>query len=181
MTALNPTYQKNIDVKYQNVLSVVTDRLFATESTASSGLVDFYTADLVSSCDYYPAVYTERSLSRMAMGGRGKDGPTYGYRYGYQGSEKDDNIKGKGNSYTTYFRQFDVRLGRWLSIDLKLNAWESPYASMGLNPIWRNDPLGDIGVFRGRKYTTSSDVSVIIIKAKTNGWYGACSKCLRCR
>lgn len=65
------------------------------------------------------------------------------YRYGYQGSEKDDEIKGSGNSYTTYYRQLDTRVGRWFSIDPKATAWESPYVSMGNSPIMNNDPLGD--------------------------------------
>src|SRR5690554_7691971 len=65
------------------------------------------------------------------------------YRYGFNGMEKDDNIKGEGNSYTTEFRQYDPRVGRWLSIDPKANAKESPYVSMSNNPIWFNDPLGD--------------------------------------
>lgn len=65
------------------------------------------------------------------------------YIYGYQGSEADNEVKGNGNSYTTEFRQLDPRLGRWLSIDPKATAWESPYASMGNNPIKYNDPKGD--------------------------------------
>jgi len=39
------------------------------------------------------------------------------YRYGFNGMEKDDEVKGKGNSYTTHFRMLDPRLGRWLSTD----------------------------------------------------------------
>jgi RHS repeat-associated protein len=65
------------------------------------------------------------------------------YRFGYQGSEKDDESKGSGNSYTTFYRQLDPRVGRWLSIDPKAKAWESPYVSMGNNPIWYNDKFGD--------------------------------------
>jgi hypothetical protein len=67
------------------------------------------------------------------------------YRYGYQGSEKDDEVKGGGNSYTTFFRQLDSRVGRWFSIDPKFMKFpfESPYVSMGDNPIYFNDPQGD--------------------------------------
>lgn len=65
------------------------------------------------------------------------------YRYGYQGSESDSEVKGEGNSYTTQFRQLDPRIGRWLSIDPKATASESPYSSMGNSPILKNDPFGD--------------------------------------
>lgn len=68
------------------------------------------------------------------------------YRYGYQGSEKDDEIKGAGNSYTTKFRLLDPRVGRWMSRDPKASKmpWQSPYISMDGNPIMNNDPNGDI-------------------------------------
>jgi RHS repeat-associated protein len=71
-------------------------------------------------------------------------GLSEGYRYGYQGSEKDDEVKGEGNSYTTEFRMLDPRLWRWLSID-PLEAdfpWQSPYVSMDNNPICLNDVYG---------------------------------------
>tara|TARA_R110002050_G_scaffold77643_3_gene165742 strand:- start:1426 stop:1761 length:336 start_codon:yes stop_codon:yes gene_type:complete len=59
--------------------------------------------------------------------------------------EKDDEVSGTGNSYTTFYRQNDTRLGRWKSVDPKMSTapWESPYISMGDNPIWHNDPMGD--------------------------------------
>ena len=66
------------------------------------------------------------------------------YVYGYQGSECDPEVKGEGNSYTTEFRQLDPRIGRWLTIDPKANAWESPYVSMANSPILFNDVKGDI-------------------------------------
>ncbi|NQY08689.1 MAG: hypothetical protein HRT71_04140 [Flavobacteriales bacterium] len=65
------------------------------------------------------------------------------YRYGYQGSEKDNEIKGNGNSYTTYFRSLDPRLGRWMSLDPVTQPHQSPYNSMDNNPIMYNDPNGD--------------------------------------
>ena len=79
----------------------------------------------------------------MAMGGR--KGSVGNYRYGYQGSEKDDEIKGQGNYYTTFFRGLDPRLGKWLSVDPKASSlpWQSPYCSMDNNPIFLNDVLGD--------------------------------------
>lgn len=66
------------------------------------------------------------------------------YRYGYQGSEMDNELKGDGNSYTTQFRMLDPRIGRWLSIDPMAGQfpWQSPYCSMDNNPISLNDQLG---------------------------------------
>ncbi|MFM7014724.1 MAG: hypothetical protein ACKOX3_00200, partial [Bacteroidota bacterium] len=45
------------------------------------------------------------------------------YRYGFNGMEKDDAVKGKGNYYTTEFRQCNPRLGRWLITDPVVNPW----------------------------------------------------------
>ncbi|MGB0868508.1 MAG: RHS repeat domain-containing protein [Flavobacteriales bacterium] len=79
----------------------------------------------------------------MQMPGRKFD--TDGYRYGYQGSEKDDEIAGEGNSYMTHYRFLDPRIGRWKSVDPKANLmpWQSPYTSMENNPVLLNDPDGD--------------------------------------
>jgi RHS repeat-associated protein len=63
--------------------------------------------------------------------------------FSFNGMEKDNDLKGHGNSYTTEFRQYDPRLGRWLTVDPKATAWESPYVGMSNNPIIYNDPLGD--------------------------------------
>lgn len=76
------------------------------------------------------------------MPGRSRN--TDAYRYGYQGSEKDDEIAGNGNSYTTFFRQLDPRLGRWFSPDPVFQPWQSAYTSMDNNPINLNDVMGDM-------------------------------------
>lgn len=70
--------------------------------------------------------------------------PVNDYRYAYNGMEKDDMVKGLGNSYTTQYRQYDSRLGRWLSLDPLMSMFpsQSPYLGMGNNPVFFNDPLG---------------------------------------
>lgn len=73
----------------------------------------------------------------MAMEGR-RFGD--GYRFGYQGSEKDVEIN--GGQYTTEFRALDVRLGRWFSPDMITHTSWSPYAAMNNNPISVTDELG---------------------------------------
>lgn len=57
--------------------------------------------------------------------------------------ETDPEVKGEGNSYSTYFRQLDVRVGRWLSIDPKMNAFDGPFTTMGNNPNINTDINGD--------------------------------------
>jgi len=52
------------------------------------------------------------------------------YRYGFQGQEKDDEIKGEGNSLNYTFRMHDPRVGRFFAVDPLQKAfhWNSPYA-----------------------------------------------------
>ena len=56
-------------------------------------------------------------LSPFGMAEPGRNFSTNIYRYGFNGMEKDDEWKGSGNIYTTEFRQYDPRLGRWGSTD----------------------------------------------------------------
>jgi len=52
-----------------------------------------------------------------------------GYRYGFQNQEKDDEIKGEGNSINYTFRMHDPRLGRFFAVDplFKKNIHSSTY------------------------------------------------------
>ena len=66
------------------------------------------------------------------------------YRYGFNKKEKDDEIKGQGNSYDFGARIQDPRLGRWLSIDLKFAKFPnlSPFSFVNNMPIIAIDPEG---------------------------------------
>ena len=91
-----------------------------------------------------------RTCSDYSPFGVELDGRTvsnYGYRFGFQGSEKDNEFKGDGNSYTTEFRQYDPRIGRWLTNDPKMNEKESPCVGFGNNPMIYKDQPGDTVIF----------------------------------
>jgi len=66
------------------------------------------------------------------------------YRYAFNGMEQDNEISGNGNSYTTEFRQYDPRLGRWKSLDPLMMEFSdvSPYSAFNNNPVVFIDPLG---------------------------------------
>jgi RHS repeat-associated protein len=85
-----------------------------------------------------------------------------GYRFGYQGSEKDNEFKGEGNSYTTEFRQLDPRLGRWLSVDPVVQPWQSFYCSMDDNPVTHNDLLGNVTNDWIITYTVKADGTHVV-------------------
>lgn len=103
------------------------------------------------------------------------------YNYGFQGQEKDDEVKGSGNSVNYKFRVHDPRLGRFLSIDPLSPDYphNSPYA------FSENDVIGAIELEglekfklsdhydRGAYYKTVTLIDVraayeIIQKHKTN-------------
>ena len=73
-----------------------------------------------------------------------RHGSSNSYRYGFNGMEKDDELKGEGNSYDFGFRIYDPRIGRFLSIDPKSNTFVeySPYCYAANNPIYYIDAFG---------------------------------------
>ena len=118
---------------YENNFSVLNS---TTDSINTGTTWVYYEPEVVRASDYYPfgSPMPNRTFSSSD------------YRYGFGGMEKDDEVKNiTGSSYTTEFRQYDPRLGRWLSRD-PLAAqfpWQSPYVAFDNNPILKNDPRGD--------------------------------------
>ena len=66
------------------------------------------------------------------------------YRYGFQGQEKDDEIKGEGNSYDFGARMYDSRIGRWFAPDPleKEFPFVSTYVYALNNPLYFIDEDG---------------------------------------
>ncbi|MDZ4707413.1 MAG: RHS repeat-associated core domain-containing protein [Saprospiraceae bacterium] len=99
---------------------------------------EFYTAIVHSAQDYYPFGWempgTGRSLTAFD-----------GYRYGFNGKEKDQN--GEFGSITNYdygFRIYNPGIARFLRVDPlaeKMSSW-SPYNYGFNNPIMFTDPDG---------------------------------------
>ncbi len=88
-----------------NVLVTVTDCKIPRDNDADA-LVDYYTADIVTADDYYPF--------GMEMPGRSWTADsTDEYRFGFNGMEKDNSLKGSGNSYNFNARMYDPRVGRF--------------------------------------------------------------------
>jgi len=65
------------------------------------------------------------------------------YRYGFGSQETDNEVSGRGYSYTAEFWQYDCRLGRRWNQDPKPNPSISTYATFANNPTWFSDLFGD--------------------------------------
>lgn len=114
-----------------NVVSVINDKIVAVDSN-SDQTVDGYQVAIVSVSDYSP--FGVQLDGRSTTNGN--------YRFGFQGQEKDDEVVGKGNSYTAEFWQYDSRLGRRWNTDPVVKEHESPYATFANNPVCYIDPNG---------------------------------------
>ena len=81
--------------------------------------------------DYYP----------FGMDMVARKGSSDGYRFGFNGMEK--NLESQ-DSYTTHYRQLDVRIGRWISIDPLADEFsdQSPYNLSFNSPTYLLDKTG---------------------------------------
>jgi len=90
-----------------NVLVTISDKKLGVDAN-TDGNVEYYNPDVVSANDYYSF--------GMVMPGR-KFSAGNAYRYGFNGKENDNEVKGKGNQQDYGMRIYDPRLGKFLSVD----------------------------------------------------------------
>jgi len=109
----------------------LTDHLGNVQVTVNdmkNGSPGAYTSPMTTATDYYP----------FGMPMPGRFIASNKYRYGFNGKERDDEVKRLGNSYDFGARIYDPRLGRWFSVD-PLAAkfpFSSPYIYADDNPIY---------------------------------------------
>ena len=116
-----------------DVVALVSDRRLRTDA---GGAVT-YQPDLLLAEDHYPF--------GMVKPGRELSGGAADYPFGYHGMERDDLLKGSGQHYHTEFRQYDPRVGRWMSLDPMAAKYPglTPYAAFLNRPVGVTDPRGD--------------------------------------
>ncbi|MCB9330694.1 MAG: hypothetical protein H6574_06400 [Lewinellaceae bacterium] len=133
-----PTQVGKLTNHLGNVLAVITDR---KRGLAASGKdIQWYEADVMATQQYYPfgmlmPTSTDSSLRRQYSLNE------YDYRYGFNGKEGDDEIKGDDNQQDYGMRIYDPRVGRFLSVDpiAREYPWYTPYQFAGNKPIWAFD------------------------------------------
>ena len=134
-----------------NVLATISDKKVG--HNPGSGIIDYYTADVVSANDYYPF--------GMMMPGRKYSVANTNYRYGFNGKEMDRETTGT-TTYDYGFRIYSPGLGKFLSVDplTEEYPWNSTYA------FAENDVIRAIDIEGAEKYikTNYKNVTGLIYK-----------------
>ena len=119
-----------------NVLTTISDKKIGVSSGGIGSLIDYYEPDMVSAMDYYPFGMP----SRVATSSTGRT-----YRFGFNGKENDNEVKGFGNHQDYGMRGYDDRIGRFLSVDPLTRNYSmlTPYQFASNSPIWGVDLDGE--------------------------------------
>ncbi|MEP1488492.1 MAG: RHS repeat-associated core domain-containing protein, partial [Algibacter sp.] len=94
-----------------------------------------------------------------------RHGSTDDYRYGFQGQEMDNEVKGEGNSINFKFRMHDPRVGRFFAVDplFKKYAYNSPYAFAENKVIQYNELEGlEINPSKQARKNMGFDTKVVL-------------------
>ncbi|WP_217604394.1 RHS repeat-associated core domain-containing protein [Chitinophaga sp. GbtcB8] len=110
-----------------NVMATVSDKKKGIDED-QDGIIEYYNADVVNANDYYP-------FGSLMPGRNYHAGDKY--RYGFNGKENDNEVKGEGNQQDYGMRVYDPRIGRFLSVDPITNQYPelTPYQFASNRPI----------------------------------------------
>ena len=125
-----------------NVLATITDRKIGVDEDDDAN-IDYYEADVLTANDYYP----------FGMQMPGREYNLKGYRYGFNGKENDNEVKGEGNQQDYGMRIYDPRLGRFLSVD----PLTKNFPMLTCYQFSNNSPIAmvDLDGKEGQYYTTT--------------------------
>ena len=89
------------------------------------------------------------------------------YRYGFNGKENDNEVKGEGNQQDYGMRVYDPRLGKFLSVDPISNEYPelTPYQFASNTPIQAIDLDGLEAATTTFVYATQKDAKVKLVNA----------------
>ena len=120
---------------------------FCTTSTNPSNTYAYFQPDVVSANNYYPFGMTMQNDGNVTA---------ENYRYGFQGQEKDNEVKGQGNSINYKYRMHDPRLGRFFAVDPLAPSypWNSPYA-------FSENRVIDGVELEGREFSKSTGIGAV--------------------
>jgi RHS repeat-associated protein len=148
-----------------NVLATISDKAILEG--------DHYKVELLSAQDYYPfgMLQPDRSYSLSS------------YRYGFNGKESDNEVKGDGNQYDYGFRLYDPRIGKFLSIDplTKDYPWYTPYQFAGNKPIVAIDIDGLEELIVHQFFNAKNQITKITISRYTDVDDNLINNYIRCK
>ena len=119
-----------------NVLSTISDKRFGVSTDDST--VTYFNPEVVSANDYYPFGSLEPYRAYA-------EANSTGYRYGFNGKEDDNEVKGEGDQLDYGMRTYDPRVGRFMSVDALTSNYPNwtPYQFAGNSPVWAKDIDGN--------------------------------------
>ena len=98
---------------------------------------------------------------------------SWGYTFGFNGKEMDNEVSGQGNQYDYGFRIYNPRLGKFLSVDplTKSYPWYTPYQFAGNTPIQAID-LDGLEELKVYDPQTNYVLQVILVDEEGNRYEG---------
>jgi RHS repeat-associated protein len=114
-----------------NVLATISDKRYGV--SADDSTVVYYNPEVVGANDYYPFGMQQyaRTFTEPNVGN---------YRFGFNGKENDNEVKGVGDQQDYGMRVYDPRVGRFLSVD----PLTSKYSDLTDYQFASNSPVANV-------------------------------------
>ncbi len=141
-----------------NVLVTVSDVAVPNAISGSPTTVAYYSAQVNSASDFTPFGSPMEGRNFTATG-------STGYRYGFNGKEKDDETFGGGDEYNYGERIYDPRIGKFMSLDPLEKKYPelTPYQFASNTPIQAIDIDGlEQGAVRNLNLANRNGVQIVM-------------------